>query len=179
MVAGPGEDLREMIARLEQQELDCQVRNSLEMLKHVENDSDGKWQCACSSLHRVTGGLPCRGRAHKVPSFFAFAMSFLQGQMLRNVTLAISFLHAGPNFYGRGFLQRASRMVSCQEYGQLGKVILSEVLLKFSSYEFFVFQLSGSKTALQCMLVYRASGVRRYFESKFLIVKTIDIRFLR
>ena len=25
MVAGPGEDLREMIARLEQQELDCQV----------------------------------------------------------------------------------------------------------------------------------------------------------
>ena len=27
MVAGPGEDLREMIARLEQQELDCQVRN--------------------------------------------------------------------------------------------------------------------------------------------------------
>ena len=32
MVAGPGEDLKEMIARLEQQELDCQVRNSLEML---------------------------------------------------------------------------------------------------------------------------------------------------
>ena len=120
MVAGPGEDLKEMIARLEQQELDCQVRNSLEMLKHVETDSDGKWQRACSSLHRVTGGLPCRGRAHKVPSFFALAMSFLQGKMLRNITLAL----AGPNFYGRGFLQQASRMVSCQEYGQLGKVIL-------------------------------------------------------
>ena len=29
MVAGPGEDLREMIARLEQQELDCQVRKKL------------------------------------------------------------------------------------------------------------------------------------------------------
>lgn len=29
MVAGPGEDLREMIARLEQQELDCQVRKNL------------------------------------------------------------------------------------------------------------------------------------------------------
>ena len=29
MVAGPGEDLREMIARLEQQELDCQVMEDL------------------------------------------------------------------------------------------------------------------------------------------------------
>ena len=78
MVAGPGEDLREMIARLEQQELDCQV------MRWTNNDerlfwslcrekiwclfslSDGKWQCACPSLHGATCSLPCRGRAHKV-----------------------------------------------------------------------------------------------------------------
>ena len=81
MVAGPGEDLREMIARLEQQELDCQVmRTNKQWWKTLSSFwvfcrqkiwwlfslSDGKWQCACPSLHGATCSLPCRGRAHKV-----------------------------------------------------------------------------------------------------------------
>ena len=45
MVAGPGEDLREMIARLEQQELDCQVRKNLEVLK-------------CKMIQTASGSVP-------------------------------------------------------------------------------------------------------------------------
>ena len=83
MVAGPGEDLREMIARLEQQELDCQVmedprkrpslekgsKSSLHFKKKQSQAStlpDGQWECACPSLHRTAGSLPCRWGTHKV-----------------------------------------------------------------------------------------------------------------
>ena len=63
-------------------------------------------------------------------------------------------------------------MGSCQESGELGKVnkahiVLSEekcICIHHIMNDLFVVQLFGAKTAPQCMLVCRASGVLRFCE---------------
>ena len=45
-----------------------------------------------------------------------------EGELIRLIAFFVEaksfLLFVGPNFYGRGSLQQASRMVNCQEYGQ-------------------------------------------------------------
>ena len=41
----------------------------------------------------------------------------------------------GPNFYGRGSLQQANKMGSCQGYGQLGKVNRAQFESILSSHD--------------------------------------------